>query len=169
MMLPWLTGLISMIALLIIAGSIWLYFEVKSGSADAWKKAKEILAVVIFIGVISYGAASIGIIVGRVYIVQEDGQIETHFAFGNPTYVTADGESHSLDPHCVVNNTPKEMLIESVVYGNGEFEDDMPIATYDFQKIDSPGVIHYFFSDKPPRSIEGGSTGGASQLWLRYR
>ena len=116
--------------------------------------------------VVLVGMISIGLGFGRVYVVKDASNVSVNYSLGNPDYLFGDGQTASIQPHCVVNDTGQTLVLETVVYGTGEFKEDIFIKPNSAEQIDS-GTIHYFFDNKPPNEIK--SKGGyAIHRWLRY-
>ena len=109
--------------------------------------------------------ASLGIGVGRVYVVNSPKDWSVNWAFGSPSFKLANGKSIRIRPHAVVNNSAEQLVLESVAYGNGEQRDNVVVPAADSASFDH-GVIHYFFDEQPPKSVKS-KTGQATQWWLR--
>lgn len=108
--------------------------------------------------------ASLGWGIGRVYIIHSSTDWSVNWTLGSPTFKFPNGNEVDIQPHAVINNTAESLVLENVIYGNGEYRDNVVILPNSANTFDH-GVIHYFFDDHPPQSIQS-KTGQATQWWL---
>jgi len=112
--------------------------------------------------------------IGRLYIVDEQMEVQTYRVFGTFQYELADGNkiTRTYDPDSVmiINNSSHDLLLEEIIYALGGNSGDGTIVEIDpwpCRSFSLPGNrIYYFFDEEIDRKISTHGSKPESRYWL---
>jgi hypothetical protein len=128
------------------------------------------------IGLFLAGVVFVGLMfgIGRLYIVDEQMEVQTYRVFGSFEHQLADGNkiTRTYDPDSVmiINNSFHDLVLEEIIYTLGGNSGDgtlMEINPWSCQSFSLPGNrIYYFFDDEIDRTISTHGSKPESRYWL---
>lgn len=112
--------------------------------------------------------------IGRVYVIDEELEVNTYRVFGTVHYELADGNEitreYDSDSVMIINNSFHDLLLEEIVYtlgGNSGYGTIVEIDPWSCRSFSLPGNrIYYFFDDEIDRKISGSGSKPESRYWL---
>lgn len=112
--------------------------------------------------------------IGRLYIVDEENDVQTYRVFGTFSYALADGNeitrTYNPDSVMIINNSFNTLVLEEIIYtriGNSGRNTVLLIDGWSCQSFSLPGNrIYYFFDDEIDESINEPGNEPVSRYWL---
>jgi energy-coupling factor transporter transmembrane protein EcfT len=159
------TIIVVILTIVVLVGVTWLIHKKLKNSQGF--VIGFFLAGVVFVGCM-FG-------IGRLYIVDEENEVETYRVFGTFSYEFADGNTitRSYDPDSVmiINNSFNTLALEEIIYSvNGKNTGSStvyPIASWSCRSFSLPGNrVYYFFDEEIDKSISEPGHEPVSRFWL---